>query len=325
MAPMRCSSPANKADESTVMSHDPPQLPSQPLKGKRIAVTRARSQASSLVAALTELGAEVIELPTIETVPLESYDALDYALKNIALYKWLVVTSANTVRVLAERLAALNLPSSTLAAPRKVAIGSATAGAMRELGIEVDIVPERYVAESLVAAMEAFVPSGARHPENQDEEESLRTSKRSEPAKSLPESFRHLSTAIAGTRILLVRAAVARDIIPDELRSRGAVIDVVEAYRTVIPDGALDQVREVFSDSSRLPDAVTFTSSSTVKNFFALYRDAGFLEVPARVFALSIGPITSETLREFGWDPVAEARRHDVNGLREALVLSFAG
>src|SRR5271167_2311959 len=94
----------------------------RPLAGKRIVVTRAPSQASSLVSALTELGAEVIELPTIEIVPLESYEALDEALRNIARYQWLIVTSSNTVKVLTERLSALGLDSSALSGLRKVAI-----------------------------------------------------------------------------------------------------------------------------------------------------------------------------------------------------------
>jgi len=256
-----------------------------PLAGKRIVVTRARSQASSLVTAFTELGAEVIELPTIEIVPLESYEALDEALRNLARYQWLIVTSANTVRVLGERLTALNLDPTGCCGLRKVAIGSSTARAMLEQGMAADIVPKQYVAESLVA---------------------------------------ELGDQVNGSRILLARAAVARDVIPEELARRGAVVEVVDAYRTVIPEGALARVREVFSDPSRWPDAVTFTSSSTVKNFFALWREAGFDGIPARTAALSIGPITSETLREFGWAPVCEAESHDVEGLVQAVVRRFA-
>ncbi len=247
-----------------------------PLAGKRIVVTRARSQASSLVTALTELGAEVIELPTIEIVPLESYETLDEALRNLARYQWLIVTSANTARVLGERLAALELDPAECCGLRKVAIGSATARAMLEQGMPADIVPKQYVAESLVA---------------------------------------ELGDQVNGSRILLARAAVARDVIPDELTRRGAVVDVVDAYRTVIPDGAVERVRKVFSDPSRWPDAVTFTSSSTVKNFFALYRAAGFEGIPQAIVSLSIGPITSETLREFGWEPAAEAAEHCAEGL----------
>lgn len=258
---------------------------SQPLKGKQIVVTRARSQASSLIAALTQLGAEVIELPTIETVPIDSYEALDVALRNIAQYQWLIVTSANTVRVLAKRLAALNLPPSTLAWPRKVAIGSATANAMREQGIEVDLVPNQYVAESLLQA---------------------------------------LGDQVAGKRILLARATVSRDVIPDELTRKGATVHAIDAYKTVIPNGAVDRMRQVFSDPATPPDAVTFTSSSTVKNFFALWHEADFRGIPEGVAAISIGPITSETLREFGWKPAREAKRHDVEGLVQGVSQNFS-
>src|SRR5271169_943816 len=110
----------------------------RPLTGKRIVVTRARSQSSSLVAALTKLGAEVIELPTIEIGPIKSYGALDNALRNLAQYQWLIVTSANAVRIVTERLAVLGTPNSALARLKKAAVGAATAKAMQEQGIEVD-------------------------------------------------------------------------------------------------------------------------------------------------------------------------------------------
>jgi len=256
----------------------------RPLAGKRIVVTRARSQASSLVAALSELGAEVIELPTIEIVPLESYDALDDALRAIAQYQWLIVTSANTVRVVTDRLSALGMQSSALAGVRKAAVGSATAKAMQERGIEVDIVPEQYVAESLIAA---------------------------------------LGDRVSGSRILLARASVARDVIPDELTRRGAIIDVIDAYKTVIPPRAADRLRAVFSDSSCVPNAITFTSSSTVKNFLELWKEAGLGAIPKEFLAISIGPITSGTLREHGWEPAVEATPHTVGGLIEASLIGL--
>jgi uroporphyrinogen-III synthase len=258
--------------------------PPKPLQGKRIVVTRARAQASSLVAGLSDLGAEVIELPTIETVPPDSYEQLDQALQNIAGYRWLIVTSVNTVRVLSERLATLGMAPSVFAPLRKVAIGSSTAKAMREKGIGADLIPEQYVAESLVAA---------------------------------------LGDQVDGSRILLARATAARDVIPDELRRRGAVVDAVDAYRTVIPGGAVQKMKQVFSDPLRPPDAVTFTSSSTVKNFFTLWHEAGFAGVPERVAAISIGPVTSETLREYQWPPEVEAKTHEVAGVVEALVDKF--
>jgi uroporphyrinogen-III synthase len=247
-----------------------------PLAGKRIVVTRARGQASSLVTALTGLGAEVIELPTIEIVPLESYETLDEALRNIAGYQWLIVTSANTVKVLAERLAVLEMDPATCCGLRMAAIGSATARAMLEQGMPADIVPKQYVAEALLA---------------------------------------EFGDEVKGSRILLARAKIARDVIPEALRRHGAQVDIADAYRTVIPEGAVDRVRAAFSDTARLPDAVTFTSSSTVKHFFALWREAGFSGLPEGIAALSIGPITSETLREFAWEPAAEAEEHCAEGL----------
>jgi uroporphyrinogen-III synthase len=255
------------------------------LAGRRIVVTRARSQASSLVTALTELGAEVIELPTIETIPMESYETLDTALQKIFRYQWLIVTSANTVRILIERLSILGLNPSIFETLRRVGIGSATACAMREQGIGVDLVPEQYVAESLIAA---------------------------------------LGGQVGGSRVLLARASVARDVIPDGLRRRGATVDVIDAYRTVIPAGAVERLQEIFSDAARPPDAVTFTSSSTVKNFFDLWKQAGLDGIHRGVAAISIGPITSETLREFGWKPAREATRHDIEGLVDAVSQNFA-
>ena len=319
-----------------------PPAPPRPLSGRRIVVTRARSQASSLVTALQDLGAEVIEIPTIETVPLESYEALDTALKKIANYQWLIVTSANTVRVIAERLVALNLPPSALSSLRKVAIGSATARAMREQGIEVDVIPEQYIAESLVTAMETFAasyktnrcrsddsanaddpPKGCHsgdsgnecHSDDQREEESRRSASDNDTNTSLPQS----PPALNGRRVLLARATIARDVIPAELTRRGAIVDIVEAYKTVVPAGSIEQINQAFSDPANQPDAITFTSSSTVKNFFALWKEAGFSGVPVGVAAISIGPITSETLSELGWGPAGEAKPHDVEGLVVAL------
>ncbi len=278
MAPMHYSLPASrKCEPGCVSASDS----LRPLRGKRIVVTRARSQASSLVAALSELGAEVIEIPTIEIVPLESYEALDVALLNVASYDWLIVTSANTVRVIVERLAALGLDVTVFDRLKKVAIGSATAKAMREREIGVDVVPEQYVAESLVAA---------------------------------------IGDRVSGSRVLLVRASVARDVIPDELVRLGAMADVVDAYRTVAPADSVARLREAFSDPGRLPDAVTFTSSSTVRNFFTLWKQAGLVEMPKGMRAVSIGPITSETLREFHSEPAFEAERQDIEGLIEAVI-----
>jgi uroporphyrinogen-III synthase len=247
-----------------------------PLAGRTIIVTRSRAQAGALSQALTALGARVIEIPTIAIAPPEDYAPLDAALGRLEAYDWLLVTSANAARVLGERL----LPAQTW--PRHVgAVGRSTAQALDAAGFGVDLVPEPFVAESLISA---------------------------------------LAGQVAGKRILLARAAVARDVLPEALRSAGAHVEVVDAYRTVLPD----ESRELLALAmNAAPDAITFTSSSTVTNFLALLAFAD-LPRPNALPALSIGPITSATLREHGWPPAGEAAEHDIPGL-VAVVLAALG
>jgi uroporphyrinogen-III synthase len=253
----------------------------QPLAGRRILVTRTREQAGTLTEALTQQGATVVELPTIEIVPLDSYDALDAALRNVSSYQWLIVTSGNTVRVIRDRMTALGIGPQAFQQTRIVAIGSATASALQAAGLHVDVIPERAVGESVVDA---------------------------------------LRDRVHGQRVLLVRASVARDVIPAGLASHGATVDIVDAYRTEIPIGSAARLREHFADAAQLPHAVTFTSSSTAHHFFRLLNEAGIAAVPTGIAALSIGPVTSATLREHGWEPTAEAAQSDVSGLVEAAV-----
>lgn len=255
-----------------------------PLAGHTIVVTRARQQASRLRSELEALGACVIELPTIEIVPPDSYEPLDAALRDLQQYQWLIVTSANTARVLGERLALLQVDPSSVTGVQVVAVGAATAAALREARFRVDLLPSKYVAEAVVDV---------------------------------------LQDKVAGSRVLLARAAVARDVIPDELQRLRATVDVVDAYRTVIPEESAGLVRGIFVNAP-MPDAVTFTSSSTATNFFRLLEEAELCSVPPEVRALSIGPITSATLRELGWEPAAEAEQHDVDGLVQAVVRSLA-
>ncbi|HVW76990.1 MAG TPA: uroporphyrinogen-III synthase [Alloacidobacterium sp.] len=253
----------------------------KPLAGKSIVVTRTRQQASRLSRELTALGAHVIEIPAIEIVPPKSYEPLDAALRQLQQYQWLIVTSANTVRVLAERMQKLAIAPSQVFNVHVAAIGSATSTALREAGFSVDLVPAEYVAESV--------------------------------AESLCEK-------VAGAKILLVRAAVARDVIPERLRQCGAHVEVVDAYRTILPAQSKAQMQIVFDPNAELPDAVAFTSSSTVTNFLQMLHDCG-ISLPAQSLqAISIGPITSETLRKNGWEPAAEADPHDIDGLVAAVV-----
>jgi uroporphyrinogen-III synthase len=250
-----------------------------PLAGRRVLVTRAVHQAGRLSDGLKALGAIPVEVPVLEIAPPESFDFLDEALRNIGSYDWVIFTSANTVRALAKRCAEIGITAQPKSNVKVAAVGEATASAAREAGWSITLVPESYVAESLVA---------------------------------------HARTALGtGNRVLLARAAVARDVIPDALRASGATVDVVDAYRNVVPEGTPEQLRSALA--ARL-DAVTFTSSSSVEHLVAAAKAAGVAFPFAGVLAVSIGPITSQTLRGKGWEPAAEAESHDVSGLIAAVV-----
>ncbi|MGZ6999683.1 MAG: uroporphyrinogen-III C-methyltransferase [Acidimicrobiia bacterium] len=246
----------------------------RPLFGRTIVVTRAREQASSLRARLDELGADVIELPSIAIEPLPlGRPALDR-------YSWLVFTSANGVDGFFTRgLAEHGLDARALHGLQIAAIGPGTAAALAARGVRADLVPERFVAESL---LEAFPP------------------------------------ALSGERVLLARAEVARDVLPEGLERLGYVVDVLPVYRTVTatPDPAdLAAVRE-----GRV-DALTFTSSSTVANFCSLVGELA--EPPPRI--VSIGPITSDAARAHGLRVDAEADPHDIDGLVAAVTGLLGG
>lgn len=253
-----------------------------PLAGRRVLITRARQQAGQLSAELAKLGAETIEIPAIEIVPPASYKTLDAALQNLHGYQWLIVTSANAVRAIQERCAALNLSPADFSRLKIAAVGASTARALEEAGYPVAVTPKEYVAESLLVA---------------------------------------LDDQTDGANVLIALAAGARDVIPETLKRRGARVDVVEAYRTVVPEESAARIAGLFAGGA--PDAATFTSSSTVTNFFHLLREAG-VDRPAPMRAISIGPITSQTLREHGWEPAAEADPHDVTGLVAATVKVLA-
>lgn len=251
-----------------------------PLFGKRIVVTRDRRQAAELAEPLEALGAEAILLPVIEIREAADRAPLDQAIERIDSYDWLIFTSANGVRYFIERLDASERDLRALKA-RICAIGPATRAAVEALHLKVDKMPEEYVAESLVKAFKG--------------------------------------EDLNWRRILLPRAAVARDLVPMELRRRGASVDVVEAYRTVLPEGAADRAREVMA---KKPHWITFTSSSTVTNFIEAAGAEAITAVKIGVKIASIGPITSATIREHGLEVDAEARPHTTAGLVEAIRLS---
>ncbi len=245
-------------------------LPALPLAGRTVAVTRARAQASELARRLAGLGAEVVQAPTIHTQPVSgpTHPPLDPS-----PYDLVCLTSPNGVEYLFKRLDGGTHPpgdARALAGARVAAIGPGTARALRERGIVADIVPERFVAESLVEAL----------------------------------------AGVDARRALVARASEARDVLPDALRARGIEVDVVALYETVaepLSPRALEQARSA--------DYITFTSSSTVRFFLEV---AGPPSPKTKI--VSIGPVTSATLREHNLEPHIEARQHDIDGLVDALL-----
>jgi uroporphyrinogen-III synthase len=267
-----------------------------PLTGTRILVGRARHQAGSLSASLRSLGASVIEIPFIEIRKPQSYAPLDAALKNIKSYDWLILTSVNGVDAMWERVRKLRITCRMLRRLKIAAIGPATKKAIVKHGLKVKMVPEEYVAESVVKGL-------------RDE--------------------------VKGKRVLLVRAKVARDVIPEELRAAGAQVDVVEAYETVVPENSRTRLRALMKNVARRPHLVTFTSSSTAKNFAELLDDAGggsrggsrlkdnlLRENLQGIQFASIGPVTSATLHELRLPVAVEAREFTMGGLIRAIVLA---
>ncbi|MGB9197620.1 MAG: uroporphyrinogen-III synthase [Terriglobales bacterium] len=254
-----------------------------PLTGTRILVGRARHQAGSLSTSLRSLGASVIEIPFIEIRKPRSFAPIDEALKNLKTYDWLILTSANGVDAMWQRLRKLRIPRAKLKHLQIAAIGPATKRAIVKGGLKVKMMPEEYVAESVVKG---------------------------------------LHDKVNGKRILLVRARVARDVIPDSLRTAGAHVDVVEAYETVVPEKSKMRLRALFKNKLRRPHVVTFTSSSTVRNFAELLGMRAGASALKNIQFASIGPVTSSTLRELNLPVSIEAREFTMGGLIRAIVLA---
>jgi uroporphyrinogen-III synthase len=252
-----------------------------PLQGWRILVSRAREQAGALSSGLRALGAEVFEIPFIEIRPPRSYKSLDESLKLAGEYEWLILTSVNGVRAMLERMTLLNIPRRALAHLNIAAIGPATRAAIEREGLKVALSPKEYVAESIVES---------------------------------------LGDKVRGKRVLLCRAKIGRDVIPHELRTQGAFLDVVEAYETVTPQASRVELRAILRDPQRRPHVITFTSSSTVKNYVALLGiRSGRSPLIEGVLNASIGPVTSETLRQYQMSVDMQAAENTIPALIEAI------
>jgi uroporphyrinogen III methyltransferase/synthase len=255
----------------------------RPLAGRVILVTRAREQAGDFAALLEAAGGRVLLVPTIAIEPPASWAPLDAALADAARYRWVVFTSANGVAMVRRRLSDSGRGAEVLRACRLAAIGPATAEALRAWGLRPEVVPAEYVAEGLVDRLRPLID--------------------------------------AGDRVLLPRAAETRDVLVRELTAMGAVVDEVAAYRTRAAREHSAALRAALAE--RRVDAVTFTSSSTVRNFCALFSAAELRRLLDGVVIAAIGPITRATAAGYGLDAHVVPSEYTIPALARAIVAHF--
>ncbi len=272
-----------------------------PLQDRRILVTRTHEQAGAFSEQLRALGAMPVEFPAIRIMPPEDWEPLDNALSRLCTtdwYDWLIFTSANGVRMCFERLHGLGYETRAVGEVRVAAIGPATASALSKYGVTVDLVPDEYIAEGVTAA--------------------------------LIENARQRGEPLEGKKVLLARAAEARNVLVTELQQAGAIVDVVAAYRTSGVSNEDERGSEILRmlEAQKL-DILTFTSSSTVRNFMQWLVQCGIdvanslirnVTQHAQPKIACIGPITSQTARECGLDVHIEALEFTIAGLVEAII-----
>jgi uroporphyrinogen III methyltransferase / synthase len=250
----------------------------KPLFGKGIVITRPERQADDLAALLQKEGAHTIHFPTIKIVPPQSWQSLDAALNNLIDYNWLIFTSANGVQYFFERLFELDKDIRELQGIKICCIGPATALQVKKMGIKIELIPESYVSESIL------------------------------------QSFAKIK--MQGQKVLIPRAAQARDVLPEGLKKMGAVVDVVTAYATVNSGQKKEKLIELIRD--KLVDVITFTSSSTVTNFLEIMGTD--YSLPSRIKIACIGPITAATARKAGFKVDIQQEEYTMQGLVKALI-----
>ena len=255
----------------------------KPLFGRRIVITRPRAQGTEFAEQLEAWGAEVVPFPTIDTMAPPSLAALDDAIQRAGDFDWVVFTSANGVRMFFERLKAIGADVRQFSRARFAAIGPQTARALQAYCVRVETVPEEFRAEAVAAAL--------------------------------------AQVGVAGTRILLPRAAGARAVLPQQLREQGAIVEDVPTYTTVLPRADAEALRDSLLRDKI--DLVTFTSSSTVRNFVTLL-DGSVAEVLRHVAVGCIGPVTADTARGYGMHVAIQPRTYTVPAFVEAIVQFYA-
>ena len=256
----------------------------QPLKGRTIVVTRARAQAQRFVQLLEAAGARVLRAPTIVIEPPASWEPLDTALAALDSFTWLIFTSVNGVAMVDRRLVARGIPWAAIARKRVAAIGPATADALAEHGVRVEAVPAEYRAEGLVERLRAVLG----------------------PAD----------------RVLLPRAKDTRDILVVELRRLGVSVTEVPAYQTRRVEDGVVRLREALASGN--VDAVTFTSSSTARNFAEQFSEDERSAWRGKTAVASIGPITAATAAEYGLATDVMPTEYTIPALARALADYFS-
>jgi len=253
---------------------------SKPLFGKRVVVTRSRDQASVFAELLIDQGATPIEFPSIDVVPPASWAELDAALDGLATYHWIIFTSANAITFFFDRLRERGMDIRSLHANKICVVGPKTAEALEKFSLKADLIPQEFKAEGVLAAL------GGEQ--------------------------------VKGLRFLIPRAKVARELIPDKLREKGAEVTVATAYENVRPATDVDRVRKLFEEK-RIA-AVTFTSSSTVNNFVEMLGQKEYIQLVNGVTVACIGPVTAKTAEEYGMKADIMPKDYTIPALVEAMV-----
>jgi uroporphyrinogen III methyltransferase/synthase len=251
------------------------------LNGKRILITRSKKQLVAVAKKLSSLGAVPIEFPTLEFAPPESFEQVDQAISQIEEFDWVVFTSVNGVNSFLDRMATLEYDIHRLERVKVAAVGPSTGSALKTRGIIPSFVPRRYLTREIAQG---------------------------------------LGDKIRGKRILLPRADIASKELRELLESKGAFVEEVVAYRTILPrDSEVSLSGGIFWEETR-PDYIMFTSSSTVKNFIRLLGKENMSQMPEGIKIACIGPVTAKTATKLGLRADIVATEHSIDGLIEAMI-----
>jgi uroporphyrinogen III methyltransferase/synthase len=250
------------------------------LAGKRILVTRAKHQARELITRIEELGGQAIFIPLIRIDLPRDLRELDQTIVKLGQFDWMIFTSVNGVSFFFKRLQELNIDLRVFEGIKIVAVGSKTAKALEEMGIQVWLMPQKFRNEEVIAAIESEVR--------------------------------------AGEKVLLPRANIAREVLPQELRRIGADVTEVTVYETVFDHTHLPELRRLLQD--RLLDVITFTSPSTVQSFISAIEDMDDVHLLKGVKVACIGPVTANAAKELGLFVDAVADEYTIEGLIDTLL-----